>query len=109
MGSTVYQNELQELIRNGLFTCPSEPKSGIAHWNWQGGITDENQKVRNSTEYSNWRKLVFERDNYTCQHCGKQGVELNAHHIMKFSTHHDLRLEVSNGLTLCVPCHKKTY
>jgi len=34
-----------------------------------------------TTEYIDWRKSVFERDDYTCCECGKQGGTLNAHHI----------------------------
>lgn len=63
-----------------------------------------------SARYRTWRKAVFERDDYTCQGegCGSRGGELNADHIKPFSTHPELRFKVSNGRTLCVPCHKKT-
>lgn len=64
-----------------------------------------NHKQRQSTEYRQWRKSVFERDNYTCQVCGVSGGELNAHHIKPFSVYPDLRFDVSNGLTLCKQCH----
>jgi 5-methylcytosine-specific restriction endonuclease McrA len=55
-----------------------------------------------------WRKAVFERDKYTCQLCGQVGGRLQADHIKPYKEFPELRLELSNGRTLCVPCHKKT-
>ena len=82
--------------------------SGENHYNWKGGSTDKNKAIRNSTEYKNWRKSVFIRDNYTCTICGQIGKKLNADHIKPFSTHIELRLDLNNGRTLCYECHKKT-
>lgn len=82
--------------------------SGENHYNWQGGLTPKNTKIRNSIEYKLWRKSVFERDNYTCQNCGVKGVYFHADHIKSFALHPELRFQLSNGRTLCVPCHKKT-
>ena len=65
--------------------------------------------ARTSLEYVNWRKNVFERDNYTCQVCGKVGGTLNAHHIKSFALHKKLRLDVNNGITLCEKCHKEVH
>ena len=79
---------------------------GAAHWNWKGGITGENRAARNSTEYKAWRKRVFERDDYTCQSCGKRSVTLHAHHIELFSKSKRKRLVLKNGVTLCKDCHK---
>lgn len=83
--------------------------SGENHWNWKGGITPENQKGRNSTEAHKWRKAVFERDNYTCQICGKRGGKLNAHHKMPWAKYKEYRFDVDNGVTLCEACHKKVH
>lgn len=57
-------------------------------------------------EYKKWRKDVMHRDNFTCQICHKCGGKLQAHHIEHWATHPDLRYELSNGMTVCVPCHK---
>lgn len=78
------------------------------HWNWKGGVTEPNKRERKSVEYTIWRTSVFERDNYKCVQCGATGVYLEADHIKPFSTHRYLRYEVSNGRTLCKPCHRKT-
>lgn len=76
---------------------------------WKGGITPLNKKLRTSAEYKNWRKSVFERDNYTCVFCkDKRGGNLNADHIKQFAFYPELRFDINNGRTLCVPCHKKT-
>ena len=77
------------------------------------GKTPESMRIRKSLAYKLWRTSVFERDNYVCVHCGiKNGlgktVYFHADHIKPFALFPELRLNVNNGRTLCVPCHKKT-
>lgn len=84
-------------------------KSGKNHWNWKGGVTSNNQKERNSSMYSDWRKAVFERDNFTCQLCGARGVRLNAHHILPWAKNIAERYQLSNGITLCKKCHSSVH
>lgn len=55
--------------------------------------------------HSRWADKVVSRDNQTCQHCGATGVELHAHHIKPWKDYPELRDDVSNGVTLCAPCH----
>lgn len=76
--------------------------------NWRGGITPHNLLQRASHKMRWWRKHVFQRDDYTCQSCAKRGGELHADHVLPFSLYPDLRFEILNGRTLCVPCHRKT-
>ena len=48
---------------------------------------------------------VYERDDYTCQVCGKRGGAIEAHHLDAYNTFQNKRFLVSNGVTLCVGCH----
>lgn len=64
---------------------------------------------RGTKEYTEWRKSVFNRDNYTCQNCNLIGGFLEAHHIKSFKDFFDLRYEQSNGITLCKQCHKDVH
>jgi len=64
--------------------------------------------ARYSPEAQEWRRLVFERDDYTCQACGIRGGKLEADHIKPWAYFEDLRFELDNGRTLCRGCHDKT-
>lgn len=88
-------------------------------WNWQGGDTEFSQKIRNLLEYKYWRKQIFQRDNFTCQICGKRGTRINAHHINAFKniirTNKIKTIEdaikckelwdINWGVVLCEKCH----
>lgn len=89
--------------------------------NWQGGKTRVTVLVRNSTPAIQWRKDVFTRDSFTCQACGRVGGLLHADHIEPLAVlihRHGVKTladdsceplwNLSNGRTLCVPCHKQT-
>ena len=103
--------------------------SGEKHYNYQGGITPTNFRIRTSVEYKQWREAVFKWDNYTCVLCGSsESGTLNAdHYPIPFSAilnkliieqglenlyekalEYDLFWSLDNGRTLCEPCHKKT-
>lgn len=87
-------------------------KCGPLNPNWKGGYCSDRRKVMGRKEYSAWRTSVYERDNYTCQECGKKGNEtggyLNAHHIKRYSEFPNLMFDINNGITLCQKCHRKT-
>lgn len=65
---------------------------------------------RNTAPYNKWISEVKERDNHTCQNCGKtnlSGCDEHAHHKLSWERYPELRYEVSNGVTLCRSCHSK--
>ena len=96
--------------------------SGEYHWNWKGGISNIKKSIRHIPEYIQWRSDIFERDNWTCQTCGKRGCYLEAHHVKQFITIikeynieslEDARnceelWQIENGVTLCLDCHNLT-
>lgn len=97
--------------------------SGEKNYNWKGGTTKLQEKIRKLLKYRQWICDVFERDNFTCQRCFKRGnINLNAHHIKPFSkilNENNIRSiedaercvelwNINNGETLCVYCHKLT-
>lgn len=97
------------------FTCRKceTARWGIEHRgenssSWRGGVSEEWKVQRKRREYVEWRTLVYERDNYTCQCCGARGGRLNAHHLNSFASYPELRLNVDNGITLCAQCHDAT-
>lgn len=85
-------------------------RKGALSTNWKGGITPERQAVYDSAEWKTAVKVVWKRDNATCQCCGKhhntakhRGT-FDIHHIVSFEVV-ELRCEVSNLVLLCEACH----
>jgi len=85
--------------------------SGANNWNWKGGVTPENERIRHSVEYMAWRKEVWKRDSWTCRDCGIKCSKRNivAHHLKLFSDFPELRFAVDNGITLCRSCHTRLH
>jgi 5-methylcytosine-specific restriction endonuclease McrA len=80
--------------------------------NWTGG--PEARKARGARsrsclEQRNWSRAVLQRDDFTCQFCGQRGGDLQADHVKPFRDFPELRWDISNGRTLCKPCHYTTF
>lgn len=90
-------------------SCFYEYNKGENNYNYNPNKTqEEREQGRNIEGYRDFIKGVYERDNYTCQCCGKRGNgEINAHHIYGYAEYKDLRTDVDNGVTLCEDCHKE--
>ena len=104
------QEEICKKISEALRGRPQPWNRGDRHPNYKdGGLAKyARQKDMGRFEYKEWRRQVFERDDWTCQCCGNRGGRLVADHIKPYSTYPDLRYDLSNGRTLCDPCHRKT-
>ena len=70
---------------------------------WKGGIRSDYLERRRF--HREIQKVVFERDNYTCQICGIRGIALQVDHIKPWAKYMELRFEIKNCRTLCFRCH----
>lgn len=98
-----------------------QPKYNVSWWNkwlkwiwtwelncnWKWWTTTENSRIRTSLEYKLWRDSVFARDWYTCQKYLTHWWDLQAHHILNFSSHKELALAIDNWITLSKKAHKE--
>jgi hypothetical protein len=105
---------------SGIFN-PLFHKKGNLNPNWKGGIVPLKRRLRTNYIYRAWRLTIFQRDNYTCQDCGKRGSYLEAHHKESWNNifnkniiktfedaiHCNELWSINNGITLCKNCHKK--
>lgn len=82
---------------------------GENNHNWNHDLTEsERINKRRYPAYYEWRNSVYNRDKYTCQCCGSnKSGNLVAHHIINYSSNKKLRLDINNGITFCVDCHRK--
>lgn len=86
----------------------AERPTGPDHPSWRHDLTaEEREQRRDMAKQAKWRARVYERDGYTCQCCGDaRGGNLHAHHVRDHATNKGERWKVSNGVTLCAPCHR---
>jgi hypothetical protein len=90
--------------KNGMFG-----RMGAKNPHWKGGISPERQAVYSSREWAEAVKIVWKRDNHTCQRCGQAWtragtIVMHIHHIVGFEVK-TLRTEPSNLMLLCEDCH----
>ena len=103
-------------IRRKLIKCRIRIKNinewkviGENHYNW---IEDRSklkstqvETMKASSKWKEWRKQVFDRDDYTCQICHKVGGMLHPHHIKAKAKYLESIFDVENGITLYKDCH----
>lgn len=60
--------------------------------------------MKHTTADIKWSRRIRERDGM-CMVCKKTDKRLNAHHIIP-KNFEQFRLDIDNGITLCVQCHQ---
>lgn len=83
---------------------------GAIHPTWKGGITPERQSVYSSPEWCEAVKVVWKRDDATCQRCKKRqnemrDIKFHIHHIESFMVR-EKRTDPDNLVLLCPTCHR---
>lgn len=74
---------------------------------WNDNLSEEDRINRNVLpENTKWRKLIVERDNYTCQLSGQVRGKLFAHHFDGWHWCKEKRFDLDNGITLSEKIHK---
>lgn len=106
----LYQGYTKHL-HNGFIYCRDCAlkifNSGENHPLWNPNLTEkERMEGRHYPEYTNFIKLVMDRDNYTCQCCGQEHGDIEVHHLDSYDWCVEKRNDVTNGITLCNKCHK---
>ena len=81
-----------------LMKNPSLLNEKIKHWGYQRGF---------DYEFSSRKEAIRNRDNYTCQCCGKKNIKLEVHHIIYRSN--DGTNDENNLITLCENCHSNVH
>jgi nitrate/TMAO reductase-like tetraheme cytochrome c subunit len=101
------EEKVKKFIAGG-HTPEANKKKGFKKENHPRWIKDRSKvkTQRSIAEMRWWRKEVYERDSYTCQLCFEKGGKLHAHHKAPVVAFPQFKFDVSNGVTLCVSCHK---
>lgn len=76
----------------------------IANWNKYRSCPDCRKLDVPTNEWAVLRMTVFQRDNFTCQYCGKRGARLECDHVFPFSLGGKSTLE--NLVAACVSCNR---
>jgi 5-methylcytosine-specific restriction endonuclease McrA len=95
-------------VRQKISAAQKGKNKGSDNPNWRGGLIHPDARLRSSHQSREWSKEVRARDGHKCVECGATG-KLHAHHIKPWKNHPELRWDISNGATLCPPCHQKAH
>lgn len=89
--------------------CMGLGKSGEKHPHWRGGHSNYR-----GPNWNRQRKAAYERDNGTCQYCGKKPKQgehrCEVHHIIRFMDFNGDYIaanQLTNLITLCQHCHQQ--
>jgi len=75
-------------------------------------MTEDQKAKYRDARWQQKRLRIYERDSFTCQHCGKgpdDSIELNGHHIAYEAGKCPWEYLDHQLITLCQPCHEKEH
>lgn len=78
---------------------------GEDHYLWDATLLDSDRNRRWNSADKRWASEILARDNYTCQITLTRGGSLTTHHIYSRTKVPDLKLLLSNGITLSKDIH----
>lgn len=84
--------------------------SGNKNWAWKEDRSTlvKSEKKHLDGQYRDWMRAVKNRDGWKCKITnGDCSGRLEAHHILRWSEHPELRYEINNGITLCAFHHPR--
>jgi len=87
-------------------------KASLAQHARYGTDRATRRSPRGAREMGRWAHDVITRDGATCVYCGhkkRADRDIHAHHILSKAKHPAMALLVSNGITLCKPCHRQEH
>ena len=95
---------------NQCQSCSSDKNSGVGSGTWKGGFKYWSPgrfgKDKDGLSWKIQRRLAWERDDFTCQHCHKKkNRKPDVHHISPWMNSHSHALD--NLVCLCKSCHLK--
>jgi len=109
-------------LRGRIIKNSGQFKKGHIPWHKGKRLSDISLRkhIQNLQEYKNWRKTIYERDDYTCQICYQRGGRIHAHHKKQFKQiikEYDIKTveeavkckelwNIDNGVAICEKCHE---
>lgn len=99
--SSVYDPSFRDEETRKKISCSLQ---GISVDDFDGFLYEKSNRVERK-EYSDWRKKVLAKYEYTCQKTGTKGGKLNVHHIIPWSVDEKLRYDENNGIVLSETAH----
>ena len=102
--------ECKERYARRCYTPSQSDWSGPSSPRWKGGCRYWSKgrwgKDKNGLSWKTQRRLAWERDDFTCQHCGeRKSRKPDVHHINPWMNSHSHALD--NLICLCQSCHLK--
>lgn len=90
----------------------AKAKTGENHPNWNKSLTPEERELSKNRGHNpqlhQWRKLIYERDFFTCQITGVKSTRKDricAHHLESWNSNKELRFNIDNGIVLLKEIH----